>query len=349
MVTQRIEDESGRTLNERIDRARLALEEALKSLASPLPKSGSEESAGTFAGVRSVLDAVESGGKQREILQALLAATMLTCRRAAIFIVKGETLVGWAGVGFRSEAPGGGLPPHVTLPARGDHLLARALALKSRATAGPAGPGFVVTQALGGLAPSGAMALPLLVRGRVVGILYGDMAEASDLLPDSALDIVGRVGSLALASLPVASRKARRAISVEATATQEPDDAEPEALSSGITPPEDAEMHALLSDLDGVQRLEGGDSGMAPEDQRQHADARRFASLLVSELLLYNEESVILGRKNRDLARRLGKEIERSRQAFAARVPKHLRGFGRYLDEELIRVLAEGDSSLLRD
>jgi hypothetical protein len=78
-----------------------------------------------------------------------------------------------------------------------------------------------------------------------------------------------------------------------------------------------------------------------------HTDARRFASLLISEILLYNEEAVIMGRRNRDLSRRLAKEIEKSRQAFATRVPGLLGGAGRYFDEELLRVLAEGDPSAL--
>jgi hypothetical protein len=107
-------------------------------------------------------------------------------------------------------------------------------------------------------------------------------------------------------------------------------------------------MHALLTDLGESPRHETADSGLSADEQRQHTDARRFASLLVSELLLYNEESVILGRKNRDLARRLRKEIERSRQAFTARIPPRLEGASEYLQDEMVRVLAEGDPSLLQ-
>lgn len=107
-------------------------------------------------------------------------------------------------------------------------------------------------------------------------------------------------------------------------------------------------MQALLSDLDGMTRRESGDDGRHPDERRMQADARRFASLLVSELLLYNEEAVILGRKNHDLAQRLAREIEKSRQAFAARVPAGLRSVSGYLEDEMVRVLADGDASLLR-
>lgn len=107
-------------------------------------------------------------------------------------------------------------------------------------------------------------------------------------------------------------------------------------------------MQALLSDLDGMPRRESADDGRHPDERRMQADARRFASLLVSELLLYNEEAVILGRRNHDLAQRLGKEIEKSRQAFAARVPAGLRSVAGFLEDEMVRVLADGDASLLR-
>lgn len=105
-------------------------------------------------------------------------------------------------------------------------------------------------------------------------------------------------------------------------------------------------MQALLGDIEGMRRG-SSDGQLSPDDQRIQADARRFASLLISEILLYNEEAVILGRRNHDLSKRLAREIEKSRQAFSTRVPRHLGSAGRYFDEELIRVLAEGDASVL--
>jgi hypothetical protein len=124
---------------------------------------------------------------------------------------------------------------------------------------------------------------------------------------------------------------------------------QPVAVHGSATPPEEAEMQALLEDLDGHPRRESGDNG-APRNQderRDRADAQRFASLLVSEMMLYNEDAVILGRKHRDLHKRLQKEIERSRRAYAARVPAQLVASTNYLEEEMVRVLADGDRRLL--
>ena len=46
------------------------------------------------------------------------------------------------------------------------------------------------------------------------------------------------------------------------------------------------------------------------DDEKSHADARRSARLLVSEIKLYNEEELKAGRENHDIYRRLQKEIE---------------------------------------
>ena len=114
-----------------------------------------------------------------------------------------------------------------------------------------------------------------------------------------------------------------------------------------MTPPEEAEMQAILADLGGHPRSPSADDGQSDEERRRLADARRFAHLLISELLLYNEAAVIQGRKHRDLYTRLRKEIDRSRQAFQARFPALVTGQNDYFSQELVRTLAQGDRGLL--
>ena len=82
-------------------------------------------------------------------------------------------------------------------------------------------------------------------------------------------------------------------------------------------------------------------------DEDEEAAARRYARLLVSEIKLYHEDSVAAGRRDRDLGIRLGGEISRARTLYELRVPPHVRQRARYFDDELVRTLAEGDSSLL--
>ena len=82
-------------------------------------------------------------------------------------------------------------------------------------------------------------------------------------------------------------------------------------------------------------------------DEDEEAAARRYARLLISEIKLYHEDSVAAGRRDSDLGIRLGGEISRARALYEQRVPPHVRQRGPYFEDELVRTLANGDSSLL--
>ena len=86
------------------------------------------------------------------------------------------------------------------------------------------------------------------------------------------------------------------------------------------------------------------DAALAEED----ASARRYARLLVSEIKLYHEPAVVEGRRDRDLATRLGGEIARARVLYEERVPLEVRQRGDYFRDELVRTLANGDPTLLQ-
>ena len=85
----------------------------------------------------------------------------------------------------------------------------------------------------------------------------------------------------------------------------------------------------------------------APEEQKAHEDAKRFARLVVSEIKLYNESKVSEGRRNKDLYERLKDDIERGRQMYADRVVAGVRDSTNYFYDELVRILAGGDQSAL--
>jgi chemotaxis protein histidine kinase CheA len=75
--------------------------------------------------------------------------------------------------------------------------------------------------------------------------------------------------------------------------------------------------------------------------------ARRYARLLVSEIKLYNEGAVRIGRERRDLLVRLEAEIERARRLFDERVSASLEGRDTLFQQELAQTLADGDPALL--
>jgi hypothetical protein len=77
------------------------------------------------------------------------------------------------------------------------------------------------------------------------------------------------------------------------------------------------------------------------------SSAKRYARLLVSEIKLYNEAAVRVGRENRDLLYRLRPEIERARRLYKERVPAASGPHDEYFHQELVQTLADGDAALL--
>jgi len=88
-------------------------------------------------------------------------------------------------------------------------------------------------------------------------------------------------------------------------------------------------------------------SALSPEDQDVHRKAQRFARLLIDEIKLYNQAKVAEGRKNKDLYDRLKETIEKSRATYQKRYGKTVAASGNYLQNEIIRSLAEDDPSIM--
>jgi len=89
----------------------------------------------------------------------------------------------------------------------------------------------------------------------------------------------------------------------------------------------------------------------APEEQDQEQPeleaARRYARLVATDIRLYNEEAVVLGRRNGDLDRRLEDHLGRGKETFLRR-HSDLGPTGLdLLHEAYVQVLAAGDARLI--
>lgn len=157
----------------------------------------------------------------------------------------------------------------------------------------------------------GSVTVPIVIGGQVVAVLYADAGLEPGTLNPEPLEILARFASQRLEAL-TAIKAAR-------------------SLTANPGPPAPAP----------------GRPGRNDDSADQHAAARRYARLLVSEIKLYHEPQVAEGRRERDLATRLGGEIARVRTLYEQRVPAEVRQSTDYVHEELIRTLADGDASLL--
>lgn len=155
-----------------------------------------------------------------------------------------------------------------------------------------------------------AFAVPFMFGGQPVAVLYAD--EGTGDRPQAgwidAVQILGRHGAAALACMT--ARKTADAL----------------RLAGGAPAPQAA----------GASSSDEGEQG-----------ARRYARLLVSEIKLYNEAAVRMGRQMRDLTQRLRPEIDRARRLYDERVSPALAARDTYFLQELVQTLADGDPSLL--
>ncbi len=121
-----------------------------------------------------------------------------------------------------------------------------------------------------------------------------------------------------------------------------------------------ARVAQLRLDLDLARRkLKSGDQPLPeavaepaveaadPQDEQRMEAARRYARLLATDIRLYNEEAVVLGRKHGDLIERLSTHLDRGKKTFLSRHGDLGPAGLQILHEAYVQVLAAGNDSLM--
>lgn len=257
-----------------------------------------------------LLDGIQAIDRARGltgVLDALADCAGREAARSGVLLARDGQLRGWRFVGFDES---GGDAASVEMGLADAGVVAEAIGARA-AVRSAAVPGFA--RRGGGDPDGGSFAVPVEIAGEIVAVLYADDPTEGGLPAASyeAMEILARHASRALEAL-VGLKAARQ-----------------------LTEP--AERPDLPAD--------GGGSDKDKDDD--DAAARRYARLLVSEIKLYHEPAVVAGRRDGDLAARLGGEIARARSMYEQRVPAAVRQRTDYFHDELVQTLADGDSSLL--
>lgn len=155
--------------------------------------------------IKRAIEEIERQQTHANILGSLLTAAAQFAERAALFVIRNEQAIGWreceAGDPSNLELIGG-----VSLPLRADTLLGRAANSHTAWTGTPgsnAEDSLLIDQ-LGG-DPHTAAAVPLVVREKVVAVLYADSVSSdANAVNVDALEVLARVAAMAvnLASAP---------------------------------------------------------------------------------------------------------------------------------------------------
>lgn len=323
---------------------------------------------------------IEKGASLSEVLTYLVNEVAQYADRTAMFIVKGTSAIGWYSKGI--EPPDA--VKQVNIPLTADTLF-RNVTNARHAMRGHIShtPGTAQALARLGGRPQGVLAVPLILRDKLAAILYCDTAAEDMPAPEaSVIEILvlfaaKGIDLLSLAPKPAAPAGARtsvgttpeRAAAIRAGGDEVRERAGVPRASAPPPPPPAADEGSSTvmfkaGALPGVPKAAPAPpppappkpaapppppapAAIAPEDQKAHDDAKRFARLVVSEIKLYNEAKVNEGRRQKDLYDRLKEDIERGRAMYAERVPARIRDSTNYFFDELVRILAGGDAGAL--
>ncbi|HZN54061.1 MAG TPA: GAF domain-containing protein [Candidatus Polarisedimenticolaceae bacterium] len=284
-----------------------------------------------------------------EIFRALLEGTVAGAPRASVFLLREGRWKGWSSIGY--PAPAAARQRQMTTPADAGWLAALAAEEDVRwrsLTEDEEVPDF-------GQPPSlDAVGLPVRVGGKTVAVVIAERSAGESPWSPAALSILCQAARLRL-ELDLAWRRLKSVTAASApaaapvvTAAAAPPPApiataiEAEAIHE-TTPSAPAEAGAAAASE--MAPWSGVAAGTIDADPRRE-EARRYARLVATDIRLYNEETVIAGRRQRDLAARLAEQLQRGREAFSRRFPDLGADGGKLLEEAYVQVLGGGDRSL---
>jgi hypothetical protein len=355
----------------RSELVRRVLEELPQATASSATSASGENGAGNLLKATA---AIQSGTTQREILRALLDNTVRYSGRAALFVIKAGAATGWQGRGFTKDGDDTikdfALNVTVGVPEQ---------ALRSRmpfsGKTHDIDPEFVTK--FGAPADGQVLLLPLLLKEKVAALVYVDAGvEGGGKLEAAAVELLVLVTS---AWLEVASLRKQAQKEESAEAPGEKAESAPPAPPAPATPahsdpfaahapkhvapaaetmpppPVEVEAPVAVAQAEPVITAAAAApapatdafANLSPEDADVHRKAQRFARLLVDEIKLYNQVKVSEGRKSKDLYDRLKEDIEKSRITYQKRYGNTAAGGADYFSQELVRSLAEDDTSIM--
>jgi len=254
-----------------------------------------------------------------ELFEALRNASILTSPRGSVFLVRQGRIQGWSAFGYDDDS--------IQAQRRFDSGLGEgwlgALAATTDLTA-QFRPANAVGPDFGQPASAEAVGCAVRIQGRAVALVVCERNAGESPWHPETLKTLATVAQLRL-QLDLSLRRLQAGKPARTPVEPEPAAAPAMEMETGLAP--------------------------VPEEPRQDAPeleaARRFARLVATDIRLYNEESVVLGRRNGDLVVRLEEHLERGKETFLRR-HRDLGAPGlNLLHEAYVQVLAAGDPALI--
>jgi hypothetical protein len=191
--------------------------------------------------------AIDKQQTQSDVLTTLLKAATLFADRIALFVIRDEQAIGWREC-EANDASNVESIRSVAFPLSADTIVTRAVHSRSMESA-PSESNQSLTDELGG-EPRNAVAVPLVVREKVVAVLYADSPSADRLTINAdALELLARISAMAVNALAGARQTHPTAARQPETATAAPAPVEPQYPAAPVAP----EVHVPPAEPEAVQ------------------------------------------------------------------------------------------------
>lgn len=180
------------------------------------------------ANLKKGVQEIEAQQSQADVLKALLRAAVNFGDRIALFVIKNDQAIGWRLA--KVDDPDLEMIGGVSLPLSAQTIVTRAV--RDRVTASGANAAdsdyAMLLDQLGG-APAAVTSIPLIVRGKIVAVLYADSVSTdANAMNIDALELLARVASMAV-NLVSIQRASGAPAATEATPEAQPSETESEA------------------------------------------------------------------------------------------------------------------------
>ena len=315
-----------------------------------------------FDQLKASVATLEKGASLSEVLTHLVNEVSQYVDRAAMFIVKGPSAIGWYARGVEPAE----VIKQVNVPLNADTVL-RNVNNSRHALRGALQHSPGTQQALAKLGgnPQAVLAVPLILRDKLAAILYCD-SSLEEVPPPVAdlIEVLVLFAGKTIDMLSLAPKTAAAAPAPAPSAPSRPAAPAPRPAAAAAPAPADEGGSTVMFHAQQMSAMRPGGGAapraaappppppppaahLSPEETKAHEDAKRFARLVVSEIKLYNEAKVNEGRRQKDIYERLKEDIERGRQMYTDRVAAPVRDATNYFYDELVRILAGGDASAL--
>lgn len=192
-----------------LEHLRAAHEEGINLAAS---ESSRAKASSDLAILKAGVTEIDEQQTQAEILKTLVNRCASFAPRVAFFVVKGDQVIGWRARGFQGTV-GDDAIRQISFTTSAETVIGEAVRSKTTWSGGPHAHSedHIILNRLGEEPPQRVVAIPLVVRGRSVAVVYADSAALdADAISLEAVETLVKVAAMAVELLAARSAPVRK-------------------------------------------------------------------------------------------------------------------------------------------